>query len=47
MNNIQSQKHQLFTNEINRIALSYDDDKCYVLHVNIHTLALCHYEINV
>ena len=47
MNNILSQKHQLFTNEINKIALSYDDDKRYVLTDNIHTLALGHYKINV
>ena len=47
MNTIQSQKHQLFANKINKIALSYDDDKRYVLNDNTHTLALGHYEINV
>ena len=44
-NNIQSQKQQIFTNEINKIALSYDDDKRNILNDDIHTLALGHYKI--
>ena len=42
---LQSKKHDMDTVEINKIALSSDDDKRYILPDNIHTLALGHYRI--
>ena len=42
MKRIQSKKHKLGTYEINKISLSYFDDKRYVLDYGIHTLAYFH-----
>ena len=45
MNVIRSRKHEIFTEEINKISLSPNDDKRCILKDGIHTLALGHYEI--
>ena len=42
---IQSKKHKLGTNEINKISVSYFDDKRFVLNKGIHTLAYFHKDI--
>ena len=42
MKRIQSKKHKLQTYEINKISLSYFDDKRYVLDDGIHTLSYFH-----
>ena len=42
MKRIQSKKHKLGTYEINKIYLSYLDDKIYVLDDGIRTLAYFH-----
>lgn len=47
MYSIQSKDHQLYTNEINKIALNGDDDKRYILPDGIITLALNHYKIGL
>jgi hypothetical protein len=46
MYNIVSDNHQLYTKEINKIALNGEDDKRYILQDGINTLALNHSEIN-
>ena len=45
MNGIRSYKHNVFTEEVNKVALSADDDKRYILEDGINTLALGHYRI--
>ena len=37
---IRSEKHDIFSKEVNKIALSNEDDKRKVLKDNVHTLAL-------
>ena len=39
MNVIRSYKHEVYTEEVNKIALSYSDDKRHILDDGIHTLA--------
>ena len=43
MNTIRSRKHVVSTEEVNKVALSADDDERHVLEDKIHTLALGHY----
>ena len=45
MNNIRSINHDLYCQEINKLALSSYDDKRYVLNDKINTLAYDHYSI--
>ena len=45
MNVVRSHKHDVYTEEVNKIALSSDDDKRYILEDGTHTLALGHYRI--
>ena len=45
MNVIRSHRHELFTEEINKIALSANDDKRVILEDGIHTLAYGHWRI--
>ena len=45
MNVIRSHKHEIYTEEINKIALSPDDDKRHILEDGVQTLALGHYKI--
>ena len=44
--NIRSYDHEVYTEKINKIALSPFDDKRYILEDGIHTLAWGHYKIN-
>ena len=45
MNVIRSYKHEVYTEEVNKIALCSDDDKRYILEGQTDTLALWHYRI--
>ena len=42
-NIIRSYEHEVYTEEVNKIALSANDDKRYILEDGINTLALGHY----
>ena len=46
MNVIRSHKHDVYTEEVNKVALSSDDDKRYILEDGIDTLAWGHYRIH-
>ena len=39
MNVIRSHKHEVYTEEVNKVALSCEDDKRIILEDGIHTLA--------
>ena len=45
MNIIRSHKHEVYTEEINKIALCPGNDKRHILEDGVHTLALGHYRI--
>ena len=45
MNVIRSYNHEIYTEEVNKIALSPDDDKRHILEDGIHALALGNYRI--
>ena len=45
MNIIRSHMHEVYTEEVNKVALCSDDDKRYILEDGINTLALGHYRI--
>ena len=45
MNVIRSHMHEVYTEEVNKIALCPDDDKRHILEDGAHTLALGHYRI--
>ncbi|XP_065650921.1 uncharacterized protein LOC136079131 [Hydra vulgaris] len=47
MNVIRSHSHEIYTEEVNKIALGADDDKRVILEVGIHTLAYGHYKLKV
>ena len=44
-NILRSYNHEVYTEEVNKIALSAQDDKRYILNDGIHTLAWGHYKI--
>ena len=44
-NIIRSYEHEVYTEEVNKVALSAADDKRYILKDGIHTLAWGHYKI--
>ena len=46
MNVIRSYDHEIYTEEVIKVALSADDDKRYILEDGIHTLAWGHYKIS-
>ena len=45
MNVIRSHLHEIYTEEINKVALSANDDKRIILEDGIHTLAYGHYKL--
>ena len=45
MNIIRSHRHEVYTEEVNKVALCPSDDKRYILEDGVHTLALGHYKI--
>ena len=44
---MQSHKHEIFSETVNKIALSADDDKRRIMDVKISTLAFGHYKIMI
>ena len=47
INVIRSREHNIYTEKINKVALSGDDDKRIILEDGIHTLALGHFKSNM
>ena len=45
MNVIRSYMHEVYTEEVNKVALCPSDDKRHILEDGVHTLALGHYKI--
>ena len=45
MNVIRSHKHEIFTEEINKVALNGNDDKRIIMADRIKTMAYGHYSI--
>ena len=46
MNIIRSYKHEVYTEEVNKVALSAEDDKRYIMKDGVHTLAWGHHKLN-
>ena len=46
MNIIRSYEHEVYTEEVNKVALSAEDDKRYISSDGMHTMAWGHYKIN-
>jgi len=42
---IRSEKHELYTQQINKVALSAEDDKRIIMEDRISTLAYGHYSL--
>ena len=47
MNVIRSYRHEIYTEEVNKVALSSNDDKRIILNDGIHTLAHGHHKIDL
>ena len=47
MNVIRSYKHEVYTEEVNKVALGSDDDKRYILEDGVNTLAWRHHKIRL
>ena len=47
MNVIRSRAHNIYTEKINKVALSCEDDKRFILEDKIHTFALKHYKMKM
>ena len=45
MNIIRSYNHEVYTEEVDKVALCSDDDKRYILENRVNTLAWWHYKI--
>ena len=45
MNVIRSHRHEIYTEQVNKIALSSNDDKRVTLDDHVHTLAYGHYSL--
>ena len=45
MNVIRSHRHEVYTEQVNKIALSTEDDKRVILEDRVHTLAYGHYSL--
>ena len=45
MNVIRSHLHDVYNKEVNKVALSAEDDKWVIMEVGIHTLAYSHYSL--
>ena len=45
MNVIRTNLHDLYTEEVNKVALSAEDDKRVIMEDRIHTLAYGHYSL--
>ena len=46
LNNIKSREHNIYTEKINKVALSCEDDKRFICEDGIHTFALGHYKMS-
>ena len=47
MNQIRSERHEIYSIKLNKIGLSPYDDKRYILNDGMNTLAYGHYKITV
>ena len=45
MNVIRSRRHEVFSEEVNKIALSSEDDKRIIMEDGVHTKAYGHYSL--
>ena len=46
MNVIRSYKHEIYTEEVNKVALNGSDDKRIIMADRIRTMAYGHYQVN-